>query len=76
MHSFRICLPIYPTEITLTLLRGVCLSGAGPSILALATSNFEQIAEAIYAILREAQDIRYDWQVLEVDHDGATCCDV
>ncbi|KAL9042835.1 MAG: hypothetical protein Q9180_000316, partial [Flavoplaca navasiana] len=57
-------------------LLGVCLSGAGPSILALATSNFEQIAEAICAILRQAQDIRYDWQVLEVDYDGATCRDV
>ncbi|KAI4227669.1 MAG: hypothetical protein L6R36_002221 [Xanthoria steineri] len=57
-------------------LLGVCLSGAGPSILALATSNFERIAEAVCSILREAQDIRYDWQVLEVDHDGATCCDV
>ena len=57
-------------------LLSVCLSGAGPSIIALATSNFEQIAQAICAILREAQDIRYDWQVLEVDHDGATCCDM
>ncbi|KAL8854803.1 MAG: hypothetical protein Q9221_000309 [Calogaya cf. arnoldii] len=57
-------------------LLGVCLSGAGPSILALATSNFEQIAEAICAILREAQDIQYDWQVLDVDHDGATCSDM
>ncbi|KAL8994674.1 MAG: hypothetical protein Q9169_005427 [Polycauliona sp. 2 TL-2023] len=57
-------------------LLGVCLSGAGPSILALATGNFEKIAEAICAMLKEAQDIRYDWQVLEVDYDGATCCDV
>ena len=55
-------------------LLGVCLSGGGPSIVALATSNFERIAQAICAILREAQDIRYDWQVLEVDPDGATCC--
>ena len=55
-------------------LLGVCLSGAGPSILALATSNLEPITQAICAILREAQDIRYDWQVLEVDFDGATCC--
>ena len=55
---------------------GVCLSGAGPSIVALATSNFERIAQAICAILREAQDIRYDWQVLEVDLDGAVCSDM
>ena len=57
-------------------LLGVCLSGAGPSILALATSDFERIAQAICATLREAQDIRYDWQILDVDPDGATCCDV
>lgn len=57
-------------------LLGVCLSGAGPSILGLATSNFERIAEAVCAILKEAQDIRYDWQILEVDHDGATCRDI
>ena len=46
--------------------------GAGPSILALATSNFEKIANAIIAILSSAQEIDYDWQVLEVDVDGAT----
>lgn len=45
-------------------------------MVALATSNFERIAEAICAILKEAHDVRYDWQVLEVDHDGATCCDM
>ena len=50
----------------------VCLSGAGPSILALATSNFERIAHAIISILSEAQRIHYDWQVLEVDPNGAT----
>ena len=53
-------------------LLAVCLSGAGPTILALATSNFEMIAKAIIAILSEAQEIHYDWQVLELDPDGAT----
>ena len=53
-------------------LLGVALSGAGPSILALATSNFEIIAEAIITILSEAQPIHYDWQVLELAQDGAT----
>lgn len=57
-------------------LLGVCLSGAGPSILALATHNLEMIAQAIIAILSEAQDINYDWQVLELDRDGATCRDL
>lgn len=47
---------------------GVCLSGAGPTILALATSNFEEIANRIIAILRqynEKKDLACDWQVLE-----------
>lgn len=53
-------------------LLGVCLSGAGPSILALATSNFETIATAIIAILSEARNVHYDWQILELAPDGAT----
>lgn len=53
-------------------LLGVCLSGGGPSILALATSNFEMIAKAMISMLSEAQEIHYDWQVLELDPDGAT----
>ena len=53
-------------------LLGTCLSGAGPSIMVLATQNFETIAQAIIMILSKAQDVRYDWQVLELDPDGAT----
>ena len=56
-------------------LLGTCLSGAGPSVVALATQNFETIAQAIITILSEAQDVRYDWQVFELDLDGATCYD-
>ena len=56
-------------------LLGTCLSGAGPSVMALATQNFETIAQAIIMILSEAQDVRYDWQVLELDPDGAICVD-
>lgn len=56
-------------------LLGTYLSGAGPSIIALATQNFETIAQAIIKILSKAQDVRYDWQVLELDPDGATCSD-
>lgn len=54
-------------------LLGTCLSGAGPSVMALATQNFETIAQAIITILSKAQDIHCDWQVLELDLDGATC---
>lgn len=45
-------------------LLGVCLSGAGPTILALATSNFEEIAENIMARFRK-NNIVCTWQVLE-----------
>jgi homoserine kinase len=45
-------------------LLGVCLSGAGPTILALATSNFEEIAENIMARFKK-NDIVCTWQVLE-----------
>ena len=53
-------------------LLGVCLSGAGPSVLALATSNFETIATEMIAILSEARKVHYDWQILELAPDGAT----
>jgi homoserine kinase len=46
---------------------GVCLSGAGPTILALATSNFEDIANKIIATLRqynENKNLRCEWKVL------------
>ncbi|KAI7865180.1 hypothetical protein BDF14DRAFT_1875670 [Spinellus fusiger] len=37
-------------------LLGICLSGAGPTILALATKNFDAIAEAAQAIFKEHGD--------------------
>lgn len=45
-------------------LLGVCLSGAGPTILALATSNFEQIAERIISRFRK-ENIDCQWLILE-----------
>lgn len=47
---------------------GVCLSGAGPTILALATTNFEVIANKIIAILKEHNEnkqLECSWMVLE-----------
>lgn len=47
---------------------GVCLSGAGPTILALATSNFEEIADKIIKILKENnsnKDVGCQWKILE-----------
>ncbi|KAI9683199.1 MAG: hypothetical protein M1829_005990 [Trizodia sp. TS-e1964] len=52
-------------------LLGICLSGAGPTILALATSNFEDIANAILFKFKEC-GITCDWKVLEPALDGAT----
>ena len=57
-------------------LLGICLSGAGPTILALATENFEQIASAIIQILSgfqvKGQSISCEWLLLQPAEDGAT----
>ncbi|KAK7739149.1 Trihydroxynaphthalene reductase [Cytospora paraplurivora] len=45
-------------------LLGVCLSGAGPTILALATSNFEEIAENIISRFKK-NNIECSWKLLE-----------
>ncbi|KAH8911799.1 homoserine kinase [Coniochaeta sp. PMI_546] len=45
-------------------LLGVCLSGAGPTILALATSHFEEIAENIMGRFKR-QGIKCGWTLLE-----------
>lgn len=52
-------------------LLGICLSGAGPTILALATTNFKEIAETIIARFK-GQGIVCDWELLEPAQDGAT----
>lgn len=46
-------------------LLGICLSGAGPTILALATGGFESIAEDARAIFKK-QNVEVDWKLLEV----------
>lgn len=52
-------------------LLGICLSGAGPTILALATDDFEGIADTI--IRRFAQEgIDCRWELLEPAEEGAT----
>lgn len=52
-------------------LLGICLSGAGPTILALATENFDHIAEEIIKKFSEA-NVRCQWSLLEPAQDGAT----
>lgn len=46
-------------------LLGICLSGAGPTILALATGGFKAIAEDARAIFKRT-GVEIDWRVLEV----------
>ena len=56
-------------------LLGICLSGAGPTILALATGNFDAIAETIIARFSK-EGITCEWKVLEPAEDGTTCVEV
>ncbi|OCH92713.1 homoserine kinase [Obba rivulosa] len=46
-------------------LLGICLSGAGPTILALAIGGYEAIAEDARKIFKE-QGIDVDWKLLEI----------
>ena len=52
-------------------LLGICLSGAGPTILALATHNFDKIAEVIVKKFSE-EKITCRAAVLTPAFDGAT----
>ncbi|KAJ9612502.1 Trihydroxynaphthalene reductase [Cladophialophora chaetospira] len=56
-------------------LLGICLSGAGPTFLALATHNFESIASVIIDRFRR-EGISCEWKVLEPAEDGATVQEV
>ena len=57
-------------------LLGICLSGAGPTILALATGNFEGIAQSIVGMFEKEGGIKCEWMVLEPAEDGATVVEV
>lgn len=50
-------------------LLGICLSGAGPTILALATERFTEIADRIIAGFA-ANDISCKWKLLEPAQEG------
>jgi homoserine kinase len=56
-------------------LLGICLSGAGPTILALATENFEAIANVIIQQFND-EGISCEWIMLEPAEDGATVQEV
>lgn len=50
---------------------GICLSGAGPTILALATDRFSEIAHTVIERFR-VHGISCQWKLLEPADDGAT----
>ncbi|KAG5363685.1 Homoserine kinase [Yarrowia sp. B02] len=52
-------------------LLGICLSGAGPTILALATDNFETIAKEIVSRFNK-EGIECRWEVQELAYDGSS----
>lgn len=52
-------------------LLGICLSGAGPTIMALATDNFERIAGHLLAEFKK-EGITCDWKLLDPAQDGTT----
>ncbi|KAF9159227.1 hypothetical protein DFQ26_006771 [Actinomortierella ambigua] len=52
---------------------GICLSGAGPTILVLATKNFEEIAHRVQAIFEKQPNggIKSMYKVLDIVEEGA-----
>ncbi|ABN68112.1 homoserine kinase [Scheffersomyces stipitis CBS 6054] len=50
---------------------GICLSGAGPTILCLATGGYDAIAETVIGIFNKA-GVECSWKLLELAYDGAT----
>jgi homoserine kinase len=51
-------------------LLGICLSGAGPTILALATERFDEIADRIISRFA-ANNISCQWKLLEPAQGGS-----
>ncbi|KAF2721293.1 phosphoribosylformylglycinamidine cycl [Polychaeton citri CBS 116435] len=52
-------------------LLGICLSGAGPTVLALATQNFDAIAQHLIGEFKK-EGITCQWKLLEPAFDGLT----
>lgn len=50
---------------------GICLSGAGPTILCLATENFENIANEVMGIFKK-EGVECSWKLLDLAYEGAT----
>ncbi|KAJ1952488.1 Trihydroxynaphthalene reductase, partial [Dipsacomyces acuminosporus] len=56
-------------------LLGICLSGAGPTILALAVSSFDEIAAKIRSIFASQPNggIETHYKLLDIVSEGSTC---
>lgn len=58
-------------------LLGVCLSGAGPTILILALHGFSELAESTIRILQSSakketmKDVQCEWRILDLADGGA-----
>lgn len=50
---------------------GICLSGAGPTILALAVNNFDLIADRITEVLKRKKDTQVIVKTLDIVDEGA-----
>ncbi|KAK7679364.1 Trihydroxynaphthalene reductase [Cerrena zonata] len=50
---------------------GICLSGAGPTILCLATEGFDDIAKTVISIFNK-ENVECSWKLLDLAYDGAT----
>lgn len=50
---------------------GICLSGAGPTILCLATGEYEKIAALVVEIFKDA-GVECTWKLLDLAYEGAT----
>jgi len=69
IHGLTEILSSFTPELHKGLL-GICLSGAGPTILALATENFDQIAKDIIARFA-VEDITCSWKLLTPALEGS-----
>lgn len=50
---------------------GICLSGAGPTILCLATDGFDDIASSVISLFKK-KNVECTWKLLDLAYEGAT----
>lgn len=72
VHGLERLLQLSPDKIPGLL--GICLSGAGPSVLVLATHNYDEISMMVIDIIKSSsnESIHCEWKLLDPAHDGAS----